>query len=212
MKSYKRKLFKLLIFDCDGVLFDSSKANHKYYNEICIRAGRQPMTDNEFKYVHMHTANESIRFLFSDYPQIINHAISIAKTLSYDDFVNYIEFEAGVPEVLDTIKNLGFYMAISTNRSTTIPLLVKRFRLYKWFDKIVSALDVEKPKPDPEGVEKILRYFSLESRDAIYIGDSKVDEEVSKNASIPLIAYKNNTLDALFHVKHFNEIFDIIMS
>ncbi|OCC16293.1 HAD-superfamily hydrolase, subfamily IA, variant 1 [Dissulfuribacter thermophilus] len=207
-----RKLdqIKLLIFDCDGVLFDSRKANFEYYNRICSLAGRPPITEEEFHFVHMHTAEESVKFLFRNFPELMDQALDIARNLSYDDFIQYMEFEPGVPDVLSEIKKKRFFTAISTNRSTTMPLLVKMFDLKKWFDLIVCALDVSKPKPHPEGVQKILDHFGVSNELAMYIGDSEVDEKVAKRAGIPLIAYKNPALNAMFHVKHFNQILNIL--
>jgi phosphoglycolate phosphatase-like HAD superfamily hydrolase len=53
---------------------------------------------------------------------------------------------------------------------------------------------------------KILNHFGFSPEEAIYIGDSEIDELAAKAASIPLVAYKNQSLSAAYHVKHFKEI------
>ena len=199
----------MAIFDCDGVLFDSKEANKAYYNRILRAVGREPMTDEEFEYVHMHTAAESLRYLFSD-DQDLMRAVEYATTLDYGEFVPYMVMEDGVVETLEAIRP-PMKTAISTNRSTTMPRLIVEFNLGRWFDRIVCALDVENPKPHPEGVFRILDDLGCDKKDTVYIGDSMVDEEVARRAGIPLIAYKNPELDAKFHVKHFSEIRDILL-
>ncbi len=196
--------FRVAIFDCDGVLFNSEQANKAYYNKILEIMGRKPMSEQEFEYVHMHTAKQSLSYLFPDIEQYYK-AIEVASKINYEEFIPLMKMEPGVIETLEEIRP-HLKTAISTNRSTTMPKLIEEFGLDQWFDTIVCALDVENPKPDPEGVFKILEQLELQLDQAIYIGDSEVDQEVAEKAGIPLIAYKNPALRANFHVKHFFEI------
>lgn len=204
MIGYRR--IKIIIFDCDGVLFDSRKANYEYYNKICRLCGREPMSQEEFLFVHMHTAQDSLRFLFRDRPDLLDRAFSVVGDVSYGEFIRYMRFDPTLPYVLSELKKMGLFLAISTNRGTTIPLLKRMFRLDRWFDYVCSAMDVKYPKPHPEGVKKILGYFRLDPGKAVYIGDSKVDEIVAKRVNIPFVSYKNPSLNAMFHVKHFYEL------
>ena len=59
---------------------------------------------------------------------------------------------------------------------------------------MVSAQDVARPKPHPESFERILSHFGLTPREAIYIGDSAVDQAFAANAGVPLVAYRNPRL------------------
>jgi len=201
---------KIVIFDCDGVLFNSLRANTEFYNEIARRAGRQKLSPEELSYCHMHTAEESIRFIFRRQPHLLEKAFNCYKRMDYGDFLKYMETE---PAMVETVRAIGsrYYTAISTNRSTTMPRLRQIYSLDDIFDKIVCALDVKNPKPHPEGVWMILEDFGLKPGDAVYVGDSKVDEEVSKRAGVPFVAYKNSGLDARFHVEHFEELSDLLM-
>ena len=81
--------------------------------------------------------------------------------------------------------------AISTNRTTTIERSLNFIGLAGYFDLVVSALDVARPKPHPESLNKILDHFQVRPDEAVYIGDSVVDAEAAQRAGIPLIAYKN---------------------
>ena len=53
---------KCIIYDCDGVLFDSLEANRTLYNHIAISMGRGPMSEEELQYCHMNTVHDSIHF------------------------------------------------------------------------------------------------------------------------------------------------------
>jgi phosphoglycolate phosphatase-like HAD superfamily hydrolase len=78
------------------------------------------------------------------------------------------------------------------------------------FDFVVSCLDVKNPKPHPEPLLKILDHFGVSSDEAIYIGDSPIDEQSARAAGVPLIAYKSPELSAAYHVSHFKEIEEIL--
>ncbi len=204
------KGLKIVIFDCDGVLFNSLRANREFYNEIAKGAGRKELKPEELDYCHMHTADESINFMFRNDPHLIEKAFGCYRAMDYGDFLKYMETEPAMVETVRLLKT-RYYTAISTNRSTTMPRLRQIYRLDDIFDKIVCALDVSHPKPHPEGVRMILEGFNLRPEEAVYIGDSKVDEEVSQRAGVPFIAYKNRCLDAMFHVEHFNEFPGLLM-
>ena len=62
---------RCVIYDCDGVLFDSLEANGRLYSDVCISIGRPPLSEDELHYVHSHTVFEAIHFIskksFIDY-------------------------------------------------------------------------------------------------------------------------------------------------
>ncbi len=204
------KKTKLAIFDCDGVLFDSREANRHYYNAVLHEVGLPPMDEKQLDYCHSHTASESLDFLLKDQSEtIVKEARQVIGRLKYDKFLKYMSPEPGMYETVKNLKKI-IPTAISTNRSTTMPLLVEMYDLNLLFDKIVCALDVRRPKPDPEGVFMILSHFNIEPEFSVYIGDTWVDAKVANAAGVPFIAYKNRDLDAMFHVEHFSEIEKII--
>ncbi len=196
---------RLIIFDCDGVLFNSLEANRAFYNLIATRAGRAPLSPDEMAFCHMHTAFDSINFLFRDYPDLMQRAFEIYDDLDYADFLPFMTVEPGMVETVKWLRE-NRLTAISTNRSTTMPRLIELYNLDTLFDEIVCALDVKMPKPNPEGIELILDRLGCNRNDAVYVGDSKVDEDTAKNASIPLIAYKNRDLDTPFHADSFDDV------
>jgi phosphoglycolate phosphatase len=201
--------FDIAIFDCDGVILDSREANRAYYNAILEEFGRESMNDKELSFVHMHTAEESVKYLFRDDIAAQKEALVYTQTLDYTRFLDCLIMEPGVGDTIESIRP-PMLTAVSTNRSTTMSRVVDIFGLDKWFDVIVCALDVNNPKPDPEGVFKILEILRVEKNRAIYIGDSVVDEMVAYRAGIPLIAYKNKNIEAMFHVEHFIQIKTIL--
>jgi HAD superfamily hydrolase (TIGR01509 family) len=66
-----------------------------------------------------------------------------------------------------------------------------RFHLWPYFEMVVTALDVENPKPHPESIKKIIQAFQLKKEEAVFVGDSEVDQQTAKSSGIKFIAYKN---------------------
>ena len=195
----------LVIFDCDGVMFDSRNANRRYYNHLLERFGHPLMTEEEVDYVHMHHVNDSVTHIFRHYTEDIEKAEEYRAALDYTPFLQYMMMEPDLIEFLEFLKP-DYKTAVSTNRTTTMPAVLEMFDLKQYFAKVVTALDVDQPKPHPEALHQILDFFGLSVENAIYIGDSMVDREHTATIGMRLIAFKNPDLPAEYHVNRFMEI------
>jgi phosphoglycolate phosphatase-like HAD superfamily hydrolase len=78
--------------------------------------------------------------------------------------------------------------------------------LTRYFDMVVSSLDVEHPKPHPESLIRILEVLEIGRESALYVGDSSVDEETAKAAGVPFVAYRNETLPADYHASRMWDV------
>jgi len=196
---------KLVVFDCDGVMFDSKNANRVYYNHIRETFGRPAMDEEELEYVHMHHVMDSIRHLFRNYPADLERAEAYRQSVDYTPYLQYMLMEPDLLEFLDFL-HPGYKTAISTNRTSTMGSVLRIFKLTDRFDKVVTAFDVAHPKPHPEALEQILAHFGYNVDEAVYIGDSMVDREHTAALGMRLIAFKNPALPAEYHVSSFMEI------
>ncbi len=195
---------KIVVFDCDGVLFDSKEANRHYYNAILAHFGHPPMTADELEFVHMHNVMQSIDHIFRHYPDDLPRAHALRKNMDYAPFLRYMRMEPDLPRFLDFLDG-RCHTAISTNRTTTMPAVLAMNGLAHRFELVVTALDVQHPKPHPEALEKILYHFNLRPEDGVFIGDSIIDEKHARAAGMPLIAFRNPELAADYHVASFSE-------
>lgn len=202
------KEIRAVIFDCDGVMFDSRQANIHFYNHILSRFSLPPMTEDKIDYVHMHTADESIRCIFEGSPYT-EEAQAYRWEIDYEPFIKDMIMAPGLREILESLKPT-FGLAVATNRSNTIGKVLELNGLDAYFDIVISSLDVVNPKPHPEPLLKILRFFSIHSQEALYVGDSEVDRETAAAASVPFVAYKNTSLKADFHADRMSDILEII--
>jgi HAD superfamily hydrolase (TIGR01549 family) len=202
------KEIKVIAFDCDGVLFDTKKANKAYYNQILNHFGKLSMTPEQFAFAQMHTVDESLAYLFGDV-KILNAVHIYRKKVSYLPFIKYMEIEPNLKPLLEKLRP-KYKTAIATNRTDTMNSVLDGHGLNNSFDLVITALDVARPKPHPDPLIKILDYFKLEPRQAIYVGDSKLDEMAAKAANVPLVAYNNISLSATYYIRNLHEFEQIL--
>ena len=196
--------FKVVAFDCDGVLFDTEQANRVYYSNILQHFGRPAVTEEQFAYVHMHTISESLAYLFPD-KKTLAAAHLFRETVDYQKYLSYLTVEPHLVSLLQKLKP-KFKTAIATNRTDTLNRLLITFNLDGYFDLIVTASDVERPKPHPDVLLKISDHFNIPPDQVIYIGDSRLDELAARSAGMPLVAYRNPELSAEYYVNNLSEI------
>ncbi|MBW2370279.1 MAG: HAD family hydrolase, partial [Deltaproteobacteria bacterium] len=99
-----------------------------------------------------------------------------------------------------------FKTAIATNRTDTMPHVIQNHGLGGLFDHVVTALDVARPKPDPEMLHNILVHFSIAPDRMIYVGDSELDEQAAQAAGVALVAFGNRKLSAAHHIDSMKEL------
>jgi HAD superfamily hydrolase (TIGR01549 family) len=202
-------MLKLIVFDCDGVMFDSKKANGMYYNHLLHNFGLPPMKSDEEAYVHMHNVIDSVRHIFRHYQQpTLEEVHTFRLQGNYAPFLPYMEIEPDLVQFLEIAKQ-KYQLAISTNRTNTMIPLLQSYRLDGYFGKVMTADKVARPKPAPDALLEILEFFSCKPEHPVFIGDSIIDEQHAAACQVPFIAFKNGDLKALYHVHCFMDILQL---
>ena len=200
---------KAVVFDCDGVMFDTAMANRKFYNEVLQNFNKPLLNDEQFINVHMMTINDAINYLFQemdDLTIIYDHI----KNIEYQKFIKHMIMEQGLKELLTKLKNNGFIRGIATNRSNTMEKVLAEFNLEEYFEVVVTAAIVKKPKPDPEQLFLIMEKFDLQPDEIFFIGDSDYDRQAAFSAKVWFSAFKSPGLTADFNVDSMGEITRIL--
>jgi HAD superfamily hydrolase (TIGR01549 family) len=202
-------MLKLIIFDCDGVMFDSKFANQEYYNQLLAHFNRPAMSPAELEHVHIHNVLDSIRHIFRHYPQQdLAEVNAYRMALDYTPFLGHMRMEPDLIEFLEQTKS-RYKLAISTNRTNTMVSILQMFALQDYFDKVMTAENARRPKPAPDALLEILDYCECQTDEAIYIGDSIIDREHTASCGMRLIGFKNPALPAEYHVTSFMEILEL---
>lgn len=202
-------MLKLIVFDCDGVMFDSKQANIAFYNHLLDHFSQPLMDKDAEEYVHMSSVAGSIDYIFKKAPHIPREQIlQYHSEIGYEPFLQFMKMESDLIDFLEKTQN-SYKLAISTNRSNTMIPLLQEYNLEKYFEKVVTALTAKRPKPAPDGLLEILDHFNCASSEAIFIGDSIYDEQQASACQVDLISFKNSALKSKYRVGSFTEILSL---
>lgn len=199
---------KLVVLDCDGVMFDSREANRAYYGHLREHFGRPGLSEAELEFVHAHPAPESVPFIFREWPHQIDAVNAYRATVDYTPFLRRMTMAPDLLEFLAAVRP-PLLTAISTNRTSTMAAVLATFGLSPFFDLVVTALDVERPKPHPEALLKILGRFGVRAAEGIFVGDTQVDVDHAAAVGMPLAAFRSPALKAAYHVSSFRELLSL---
>ena len=203
---------RCVIYDCDGVLFDSLEANTRLYNDLCARVGRGPLREEEMRYVHTHTVFEAIHFIFGKEDEMEKKALEMLRLKQIDlrEYIVYLKMEPHLLQALEKLKEKGILRAVNTNRTTSMKYIIEKYDLWQYFEMVVTALDVKNPKPHPESIEKILKEFNLNKEEAVFIGDSDVDQQTAKSSGLKFIAYKNKDIGNYAYIEDHLDVIKLL--
>jgi HAD superfamily hydrolase (TIGR01549 family) len=134
---------------------------------------------------------------------------------SYELNYHKVKFFPGVREGLMLLRGQGIKTAIFSQKERELivaPLV--REGMADLFDMIVSIDDVEKTKPDPEGIRLICRGLELEPTDILYTGDALTDQTCARAAGVDFVpvlcgATPKEVFDAGFSVGMYDSIFEL---
>lgn len=198
--------YKVVIYDCDGVILDSVESNYIFYNRVMAFLGR-PEIDRDNadarRVLHTYSFTDVMEYFFGNDPQS-GAALSFAKTIHYRDLMPYMKMEDGFVSTLDQLKG-HTSLAVCTNRATSMDMIIEDFGLSGYFEYVMTASQVTHPKPHPEPLLKVLDYFDIAPEEALFIGDGEVDMQAARGAGVPFISYKSH-LPALARIQHHAEI------
>lgn len=204
-----RSRYKAVIYDCDGVMFDSLEANCTFYGEIFRQMGLAlDRSDAEtMKIIHTYANREVLRHFFPE-QQRWEAAVQIARSIDYRQLFPLLTMEAGFAATLAQLEG-RFQLAVCTNRSSSMESLLESFNIAGYFSFVMTAARADFPKPHPDPLNRILVHYGLEQTEALFVGDSAVDSQAAAAAGVDFVAYKAD-LPGLARIEHHEELLRLL--
>jgi phosphoglycolate phosphatase len=179
---------RALIFDLDGTLIDSKLDLALAINAMLDHLGRaQHVHETIFGFVG-NGAETLVRKSLGEGATQADVKHGLAYFLSYyrshmlDNTVLY----PGVVDALECFERLKPYrMAVFTNKPVHFSrAIIEGLNLSRYFVSVYGGNSFEKKKPDPMGIEVLLREMQSTREEAMMVGDSQVDVKTARNAGI----------------------------
>ena len=201
------KQYPLLVFDWDGTLVDSIKRivtslQFASKQTLDITPGETQARD-----VIGLGLNEAIAKLHPDLDEL-QHANDLNRIADvyrqhylYDNTVAAPLF-AGVKQLLDSLRDDGYTLAISTGKSRIgLEQSINQHQLADYFATTRCAGE-NKSKPHPEMLHEIIDELNFSAAQTLMIGDSEHDLKMANNANMHCIGVTHGVHNAATLEKH----------
>jgi phosphoglycolate phosphatase len=177
----------LLIFDLDGTLIDSRLDLAHSVNATRAHMKMPPLA---FERVYSYVGNGA--------PILIRRALGEQATeaeveealeffLEYyrDHALDYTKLYPGVKESLERLEAAGKRMAVLTNKPVRMSnAIVEGLGIASNFFRVYGGNSFDFKKPNPIGVETLMRETGIERDRTVMVGDSGVDVGTAINAGV----------------------------
>jgi len=199
---------KLIIFDMDGTLVDSSTTIVNAINyvrsklnlvalekELILEKVNDPALNPALFFYEVEEFSTEQEEWFSEY-YTLNHE-------------KELELYPKIDKLLKELKERGYLLAIATNayRGSTLQSL-GHLKVLDYFSSIACYDDVDRGKPSPDMLEKNLEDLKLDVKDAIFIGDSERDLMAAETLNMDYIMINwgfSNYKNAIHTVERLKE-------
>jgi phosphoglycolate phosphatase len=174
---------RALIFDLDGTLIDSKLDIALAVNAALADLGKEALPHEQI-----------FGYIGNGAPKLIARAAGegtseeqVQRGLEF--FIKYYSAHKldnttlypGVREALDTLSDLR--MAVLTNKPVRASKgILEGLGIAGHFQIVYGGNSFDRKKPDPMGVETILREFGAAPSAAMFIGDSEIDVQTARNS------------------------------
>jgi len=189
-------MIKLIIFDLDGTLVDSSVDLTYALNYAIEPYDIDRLTVQKTISLVGEGITRLIEKLLSpDKIDIRQHVMDRFMEYYSAHLVDYSKSYAGVPE---TLAALYIYnkAVISNKREALSKKVLLELGLSQYFDVVLGSDSVGEKKPSPKPLLKVMEMFSCSPGETVIVGDTNYDIEAGKAAGAGTIAVSYGYRDA----------------
>ncbi len=179
------KRLRAVVFDCDGVLFDSAAANLGFFDAALAAAGLPALDARGRQLALGYSTHQLVDALYADV-EVRARLRAAAQALDYTPFYGRMRPMEGLYDILAQLRG-QYALGMATNRGTTVHGVMQRFALADYIRVAVGVLDVERPKPDPGMLLECAARLGVVPAEAVYVGDQESDRRAAEAAGMPFI-------------------------
>ncbi|AEY67175.1 HAD family phosphatase [Clostridium sp. BNL1100] len=191
----EERIVNLVIFDVDGVIFDSEPLHYRAKLEILQSYGLNE-TFNLKEYVGKSNKDLWTRIIKENN---LNANPEELEMRQFNLILGYVKKEKiqptnGLKKLLTELRKNNYNTAIaSSSNRYYVSRVLDYFKLSRYFDYSVTGDEVKFQKPSPDIYQKVLSISGIQKDNAIAIEDSTSGVQAAFSAGIACIGYSNPT-------------------
>lgn len=178
-----------VIFDMDGVLFDTERLYLEVWTRVCEKYGYKMTKEIYCKVIA--TGRENVKRVFK---QEFGMDIPIEEMYKEKDEALAKEIEKKIPlkegayELLTYLKEKNYRMALATSaKRERMEKQLRQAKIKHFFDEIVCKDDVKETKPNPEIFLKAADKLNVKPKRCIVIEDSSSGVKAAYNGNMKVV-------------------------
>jgi len=191
LRQFDPHLVRLLVFDLDGTLIDSRLDLIHSVNAMLLHIGRPELDGDMIASYVGDGAPALVRRALGDTDDEALLRAALEYFLGYYRLhkLDHTTVYAGIPEVLARLANssngVRRQMAVLSNKpANSSRAIVRALGVGDFFVRVYGGNTFTTKKPDPLGVQTILRETGVAAAEALIIGDSSIDVLTGRNAGL----------------------------
>jgi phosphoglycolate phosphatase len=177
-------MIRLVVFDLDGTLVDSREDLAAATNDVLVDVGASPLPLDAV----VRMVGDGARMLVARALETagsdadVDRALEVFHARYAERLLDVTRPYPGIPEVLTTLAP-QVALAVLTNKPL-VPTerLLAAFGWSEAFGQVIGGDSPHGRKPDPAGLEAIMRNAGVAPGETLMVGDSKADVDVAHHA------------------------------
>ena len=184
-------MIKAVIFDWDGTLADTRKAVVQSFQSVLTKAGCKVSKEFIERLMGVGT-KKTILEAFRQCNKRINAEtldnLTKEKVRIQAELTNLIQVFDGVTELLDNLQTKTKLAVATMSGRQVIDITLAEKKLEEYFETVISADDINNPKPNPEIFLKTAKRLGVLPKDCVVVEDSIFGVKAAKDAKMKCIA------------------------
>jgi phosphoglycolate phosphatase-like HAD superfamily hydrolase len=188
---------RLIIYDLDGTLIDSTEAIVETFNRVVEEQGEHSCPRGEIEEMIGLPLTEMFkRVLPTDKHCDVQACWNRFIEIYADVGPKKTRIFPGVPETLAHFKEAGYLQSVATTkRGDVASRLLHKLGLRDYFDLVLGINDVAQPKPAPDVINLTLKRLSVKPQEAVFIEDTTIGLEAGVRAGVHTVGVTTGTHD-----------------
>ena len=181
---------ELVIFDMDGLIFDSERAFMQVTREVIAGYGYD-LTEEVYVRTLGLSGADTRKIMLEVFGEDVPYeeiAAEARRRMNAKADRESLPVKPGIPGLLCMLQESGIPACVaSSSPRATVETYLSSAGLDRWFGFIITGDDIEHAKPDPDIFLRCCRHFGVSPGNALVLEDSENGILAAANGGIPVI-------------------------